>query len=309
MRLRRWIAALACAATLLPRSRAEAETRPPPPRHRIVYTNLTAGRINPLGLVNEFNIGYRLRLLEPSHVLFGDTHLSLMASSYISPSDVELGALLLVKPLAILWLSAKVAYYGLFGTFGNLQSFPSPRSEHSDTDMDRRDEADLDYTTNGLVASFGARLQGKLGPVAARSTLMMYYADLNLAPGDRVYYHTTLDILMPDRGWALSNELDVIYATPIGLLLGLRYTVVHALYSERHFAPGEPTDNPNTPMHRLGPAFVYTILDRPSKGFHSLTAFVLAEWYLAHRYRTGADVSAGIPRVVIGASFQGDLWP
>jgi hypothetical protein len=40
---------------------------------------------------------------------------------------------------------------------------------------------------------------------------------------------------------------------------------------------------------------------------NSLTLLLLVNWYLAHRWRTGQDVSAAIPYVLLGLSFHHDL--
>lgn len=284
--------------------------RAPTPRHRLVYQNLTAGRINPLGLANDYSIGYRLKLFDRPGALFQDTHLSLLASTFVTPADGEIGPMLVLQPLAVLRLWAKVAYYGTFGTFGILQSFQSPTADSSDTMLDQRKDQGLDYSPSGVTVTLGARLQAKVWRVALRNTLFAHYADLTLEPQDRVFYHSQLDVLFPDGGWVLRNELDLICFTGWGgLLLGARYTVIHALYPESVFFPGEPTDNPNSPIHRVGPMAVYTFFDRPGARFNTPSLILILQWHAKHRYRTGADVSAALPQIIVGFAFSGDLAP
>ena len=38
-----------------------------------------------------------------------------------------------------------------------------------------------------------------------------------------------------------------------------------------------------------------------------MTVFGVAAWYLEHRFRTGADVNAGVPYLLGGVSFQADF--
>ena len=38
------------------------------------------------------------------------------------------------------------------------------------------------------------------------------------------------------------------------------------------------------------------------------TLYLLAQWWVKHRYRTGQEVSQGLPMIVLGFSFTGDLW-
>jgi hypothetical protein len=35
---------------------------------------------------------------------------------------------------------------------------------------------------------------------------------------------------------------------------------------------------------------------------------LLAQWWLSHRYRTGRDVSQGVPLLGIAFQFNGELW-
>ena len=65
---------------------------------------------------------------------------------------------------------------------------------------------------------------------------------------------------MPDGGWSLTNDLDVLALFMNGLKLGARYTVTQAFYKARHFQSGEPITQPNGPTHRIGPALLYTCL-------------------------------------------------
>jgi hypothetical protein len=94
-----------------------------------------------------------------------------------------------------------------------------------------------------------------------------------------------------------------------GLRLVARHSLSHAFYRRRDFLPGEPVSQPNGPTSRLGPAVTYTFFDRPGARFNRPTVFLLSQWWLRHRFRTGDQSSAGIPYLAIGFSFEGDLVP
>lgn len=295
------------AAMVLVTPRAAGAEEEAPPRHRLVYSNLLAGRYNPLGLVEKFNIGYRLKLWDRPGVLFKDTYLALLASGTLSPAFGLAGARLEVKPLAVLSLWAEYQYFGTFGTFGILQSFPSPSAEHSDTRLDQNDELDRDYSAGGHELTLGGRAQAKLWKIAVRDTLNIFYNDIDLRDGDTVYYHQTHDALVPNKGWTLMNEADLIFLFDFGLVLGVRYTLIHALYSDDHYGPGEPPSNRNTPTHRVGPLAAYTFFKDPGAAWDAPSLILMIQWWAKHRYRTGADSHGGIPLMVLALHFKGDL--
>ena len=47
--------------------------------------------------------------------------------------------------------------------------------------------------------------------------------------------------------------------------------------------------------------------DEPGEAFNKPTILLLVNWYLDHRWRTGADVSQAFPYIVLGFAFSGDL--
>lgn len=279
------------------------------PKHRLVYKNLLAARYNPLGLVNENAIGWAMRLYDRRGTLWEPAYLGLKLHTYVSPAYGRVGPQLEFSPLAILNLSATYDFTGYYGTFNQMQSFGTPAVDYSDTQLEANDEAGASYATYGSMITLSALLQAKAGPIAVRDNVKGYYNDFKLRDGGKVYYDQMLDIMVPDRGWALSNDLDVLYLFDNGLKLGARYTVTHAFYKDRHFQEGEPVTQPNGPTHRIGPAILYTFYDKPQRRFNKPTLIVLSQWWARHRYRTGADVSPAVPYLVIGFLFEGDLLP
>lgn len=283
------------------------------PRHRIIYSNLSAVRYNPLGLVNEFTAGYRYQLINKRSLLFNESFVAAQLHTYVSPAYMRIGPKIDIQPLALLNLSATYDFTGYLGTFGLMQSFQSPTDDWSDTELERRDDsgdpAQDNYTTTGHFVTLSALLQAKVGRVAVRDNLKAYWSSYDLRAGDTVSYDQTLDITIPNRGWAMTNDLDLLYLFDFGLTLGARYTLTQAFYQPRHFQAAEPISRPNGPTHRVGPAMLYTFFDRPHQRFNKPTLIVLMQWWAAHRYRTGEDVSVGIPYFVLGFRFEGDIYP
>lgn len=309
-------ARLAAEEAATPAPAPEIVARPklaPRPRHRLIYSNLTALRYNPLGLVNEFTAGYRYQLVDKDSVLFNESFLAAQVHTYLTPAYARIGPKIDIQPLALLNLSATYDYTGYFGSFGLNQSFKSPTDVWSDTELDRRDDsgdpAVDNYANTGHFVTLAALLQAKVKNIAIRDNLKFYWADYELRAGDTVSYDQTLDITIPNKGWAMTNDLDVLYLFDFGLTLGARYTLTEAFYQARHFQPAEPISRPNGPTHRVGPALLYTFFNRPHQRFNKPTLIVLTQWWAAHRFRTGQDVSAAVPYLVVGFRFEGDLLP
>jgi len=286
----------------------------PRPRHRIIYNNLTAVRYNPLGLVNEFTGGYRYQLVEKKDsVLFGESFVAAQVHTFITPAYGRIGPKIDIQPLALLNLSATYDFTGYFGTFGLDQSFKSPTDDWSDSELDRRKDSNdptlRNYKHIGHFVTLAALLQAKVKNIAIRNNLKFYYSDYDLRAGDTVAYDQTLDIPLPNRGWAMTNELDLLYLFDFGLTVGARYTLTEAFYQARHFQPAEPLSHPNGPTHRVGPALLYTFFNRPHQRFNKPTLILLTQWWAAHRFRTGQDVSTAVPYLVVGFRFEGDILP
>lgn len=294
-------------------------------RHRFVYTNLTAVRYNPLGLLNELTIGYRLQLIDKNTTLFKESFLKLNFHGYVTPAFGRVGPSIQFQPLAILNLTATYDGIGYFGSFDLAQGFPSPRSDYSDTAIEQRGQDGLNTATRGRLVTLSALLQAKVGRVAVRDNAKGYYLDLDLRTDpttgrqDTVSYSQTLDILMPNAGWAMTNDADLLYLFDWGLTLGARYTLTKAFFRDSDFLPGESTDDPIGLTHRVGPAVLYTPKkwaakaaerhNHSRKRWRKPTAILLLQWWAKNPNRSGSDVSAGVPYLVLGFRFQGDLTP
>ncbi|MGB1275091.1 MAG: hypothetical protein ACPG77_05020 [Nannocystaceae bacterium] len=274
-------------------------------RHKIVYNNLTAIRINPLGVFNGFSLGYKYNLFnKPDSTLLRNSHLGINFTPNLSPALVGLGGSVVFEPLAVLRLTARYSYVQYFGSFQYFQSFESPESDYSDARLDAGKEAGENYTTGGHNLYLSTLLQGKVGPVVVRNELLFAYVNYSFNNAtDTTWYDIQYDILQPKVGWTLRNESDILYLSKFGLTAGLRHTLTHVLGY-----PGFEGINPNGPTSRLGPLLAYTFYDRPEKKFNKPTLLLIAQWWLQHRYRAGQAHSQALPQIVLGFSFSGELW-
>ena len=270
------------------------------------YSNLLVGRINPLGAKNDFKLHVRRSLFDIDHILFQDTYVGTTLISSLKPTAVFLGLGAELQPLAILRLSATVEWVRHLTTFDNVLSFPTVDAEHSDSSNDGLGAAGRNYATRAVYVSLAALLQAKVGHIVVRNDLKATCISIDLAPGDSVYYEIEWDLLAQDRSWVLFNTTDVLYLADFGLIAGVRYTLSHAFYDGRAYAPGEKHENPNSPTHRLGPLVGYSFTTR-WEGFQKPTLLPIANWWLEHRYRTGQDVHQAVPYIVIAFAFTGDL--
>jgi hypothetical protein len=294
-------------------AQAQALANRAPPDHRVVHRSMIALRGNPSGLTYDGRLGYRLRLHENEGLALRDNFVGGGAALALTPAYVRIGPYVEVAPASFITLWSSLQYSRYFGGFGILQSFPSPRSNFSDDELERLDELPDDdplanYSTSGLELTLGLDLQAKVGSVAVRSQSKLIRADLDLRDGDQVFYEQTTDVLMPDAGFSLVSDLDVAYLGFMAgrLVVAARYTASVPFYDSSAYLPGEPDDSDNA-SHRLGPIVAYTFHSRDGAAFNMPTLLLVAQWWLDHRYRAGAESSQGLPMVAIAFRFHGDL--
>jgi hypothetical protein len=269
------------------------------------YQNAIIARINPLGLINQFQIGFRYNLTDSESLLRKGTYLYAAFAPQVSPAFARAGWLLEAQPLSILRLSALYETAYNFGTFDTIQSFPSPLAEHSDRLMDEQ-SAEASYATGGHVMTLSALLQLKGGPIAARANYRAIWQTLNLRGDDTVFYDLQMDILAPNGGWLHTVDTDLLYVTGGPITAGLRHTVVSAAYPDSSFITGETREGIGSPTHRAGPIFIYRFNEREHTRFNQPTLFVIANWWLEHRYRTGQEISQALPYAIVGFAFNGN---
>ena len=272
-----------------------------PPLHRFVHRNTVAIRVNPLGLIYEGRFAYRQRLYESQSTALRDNFLGIGIAPGASPAFARIGVLVEVQPATMLGFWAVYEYVQYFGTFNLLASYPSAAANFSDTAIRNRTPPPM--ATGGTMLTVGANLNLKVGPIVLRSQARLFAPDFKLRPGDTVFYDQFSDLLLANGRFTVTNDLDLLFQTKFGLLAGLRYNVGVPLYG----AENAPLEDNST--HRLGPFLAYRFFDRDGARLNQPTIAVVINWYLKHRWRTGADSSAALPYMALAFNVVGDLIP
>ncbi|MEZ4450110.1 MAG: hypothetical protein R3B09_11590 [Nannocystaceae bacterium] len=281
-----------------------------PPRHRIAYTNATFVRYNPLGLENRLKIVYQRRLWGRTGKLFDGAYVGVGPKLDISPSNFRAGGVFELVPLAILQLRA--AYY-LLGYFGSQKykahPFTSPTDEYGPDELKIRADQDLAINVFGGQLEANALFQVKFGPIALRDEVTYFHNTFTLpAPAD-VFYDLRTDLLVPAKGGYLGNDADLLYVNDkLRLAVGARGTYYHVFYPASVFEDGDVEVKGQNDHARVGPLVTYRFKDRPERRFVRPTLFFAAQWWVKHRYRASQQIHQGIPLLVLGFSFSGDLW-
>ena len=289
------------------------------PVNRLVYRSTNVLRYNPLGLITDNHVSFRHELYRHDNIVLKDNFVGFGFAPQFSPAFARLGAVAEVQPLSVLRLFANFEVVGYYGFVNLLQSFDSPHADFSDSalgDLGALPDGDpgRNFSTWGTQLTFGADLQAKVGPIAARNLARLVRGSYQLRQGDTAYYDQFYDVLAPNDGWYLNNDTDVFYVTDFGLAAGARVNTTMPFYEERHFndadrAAGLAGTNPNGPTLRAGPMVTYTFFDEEGAIWNKPTIIFTTQWWLSHRYRTGADVPQAIPYTVIAFQFTGDLIP
>ena len=274
--------------------------------HRVSYDNLTVLRYNPQGLQDDFKVQYRYRLYgeEPS-LLFRDCEILAGSTVYLTPAFVRTGARVGFRPLAILYLEARMDWMASFGLLGHVVGFPSPLSDASDAAVKERSEDEAIQTT-GWLTTLTAELRGKVGPIVLRSKGAMIHANMDLNAGDSVWYEGVNDVLMPSDGWMLHLDNDLLWMDGGPWVFGVRHTMDYVFYPDTSGldddALGEKNQN-----HRLGVLAAYRFFDDPGAAFNRPTLALIVNWHLKHPYRTGDEVHQALPYALVAFAFQGEL--
>lgn len=280
-----------------------------PPLQRLVHKNTFAVRVNPLGLLYDGRFSYRLRLYESEAKALRDNFVGAGLAPTASPAFVRVGPFVEFSPLSVLGFWAALQFVQYFGTFNLLQGFAGAQSDFSDTAIAANGAA-LKQATSGWELTLGASFQVKISSVVLRSQARLVRAEMRLREGARVYYDQFYDVAAPNGGFFLTNDLDVLWqGLENKLIAGARYTFTAPFYEARHFDPNAPSTTTNNAMHRVGPFLGYTFKSEDGAAFNTPTIFLLVQWWLQHRFRTGADVSQALPLLGVGFQMTGDLLP
>lgn len=293
-----------CAAVAAPLSATGFVDLSVPPKHRILYRSLTAAQYNPLGLQSDLYLGYRRRLMDSESLVLRDTFVGGMMIYRLNPAYARIGAGVEVQPILPLTLRALYEHRVYFGSVGMMQSFASPHDEHHEDELERRADQGHNSPGNGAQVTLQAVLRAKVGPVALVNEFNMVYFQMDVPPGQQVFYVNLFDTLAPTKGWMMVNNANLLWLASARLLLGVRYTVVHALYSDQLLGA---RPNLNTPNHRVGPMACYVLPWSWSRFKNPMLALII-NWWIDNRYRSGQQVHQAVPYGALAFQVQGDLW-
>jgi hypothetical protein len=280
-------------------SEDEDDSYTPPPKDRLYFSNATFARVNPLGLINNYKVGWRHRLSTKDSVLFQDTYTFVGASSLVTPAYARLGLYGEAQVLAILRFFVDVSGTGYFSTFDQLLTWDDPSTAmYSDQSIAARgDEA---FPELGWVFTTGATLRAAAGPIAIRSTFTLTRYDMAFEEDGLYFYDQFWDRLAPDGGFMGLNDADLLYVNR-KLRLGVRHT-----WSDTFDGRDDGSDSALA-HHRVGPLFAWQFKNKdPGARFNQPTMFVLAQWWAQHPYRKGQEQPQGLPLIAIGFAFNGD---
>jgi len=295
-----------------PHEPSSAAARPAAPEqpyvHRgFTYRSLTAVRYNPLGLSTFLRLGYQVPLLGPQeNVLLQRTYAALHAITWLTPAYARGGVRFDIQPLAIFSLVASYELVGYFGSFDALQSFDSINEDFSDDGLKARTAQS--YPTTGGCLTLEPNLQARIGPLTVVSTTDFVYNHMRLRGQDPLFFDLFYDMLLPNEGWLVSNETQLIYGPATGFAAGLRYGIYHAFLPDSAVTGNEARAREITPIQFLGPLFLYNFFEENSaKAFNAPLVFASIGWWLHHPYRTGQETPRAVPYVTLGFTFKGDL--
>jgi hypothetical protein len=282
---------------------------PPLPKERVDFANFTVLRLNPLGVQDAFDIGYRRRLYTSEEPLWRTGQVGASFAPTLTPAFVKLGIAGEIEPIAILRLQAKLEWIQYFGVADHLQSFQTVHEDYSDTAIKRGGDEGKNYAPSGLQAMLAAEFKIRFGPVVLRSRFQAFYSEMRLRYGDTVWYDPFYDLLTPATGWSIINDSDLLsFLLEDRLVVGIRHTLLDAFYPSDAYGPSGPQALDGYPTQRIGPLVAWHIYDHPGEALSRVTLLVLAQWHLSHPTRAGQDVNQAIPYVAIGCNLTGDLW-
>jgi len=292
---------------------------------RLMLSDLTLARYNPVGLETRARFGLQKKLYPSTSPATENNFVFIGLSPKLNPASAHIAAAVEIQPASIFNLRLAAGIQQYFGSFGYLQSFKTAASNYSDRRLAfNKDNPNASTEPQAALighVSIHPMLQLKFGKIAVRALLQLDYWELDVRPLDVVAYEPTVDTLLPDGGWTLQTDTDVLYVTGTGLVAGLRHTWVHPFYEDRHFenaAEHERVANDNA-HQRIGFFGAYTLRDDGPSTFNKPTIVLIVSWYLFHKYRAGeptilppdhmsADYkSRVIPYVLLGFAFESDF--
>jgi hypothetical protein len=318
-------------APLVPEPVAETTAEPVaapskfPSGMRLMLSDLTILRLNPTGLETRARVGLQKKLYPSDKKVTENNFWFVGAFPKLNPASAHIGLGGELQPASIFNVRVFGEVSKYFGTFGYLQSFGSANANYSDQTLaDNKDNptpATEPESATSMRLSVQPMLQLKFGKIALRSLAMFDY--WNFKTRAATAYEPTLDTLLPDNGWTVSTDTDLLYVTDKGLAAGLRHSWVKPMYASKHFsdAADEAAYDGQNAHQRLGFFGAYTLKDKGPSTFNKPTIILIVSMYLSHKYRAGepgtldpghdADDyrTRAFPYVVAGFAFESDFLP
>ncbi len=145
---------------------------PPPSGWRLMLSDLTILRLNPIGLETRGRFGLQKRLYYKEKTTKTNFTACSSARSQLNPAEARTWALgggsTRLDDHQLLRVFGEVQQF--FGTFGHLQSFASADANYSDERIkDLRDDPVRDPQATQMRASIQPMLMAKVGPIALRA--------------------------------------------------------------------------------------------------------------------------------------------
>lgn len=271
-----------------------------PDRHMLVFNNLSAGRGNPIGLASFVFFGYRYHLFNSESILLKPAFVEFGPQFTLTPDFLEGGLELTVKPLAILTFEARYMLAAHSPLLTDFQSFKTPHADYSPRRRIQRGMGDEGYRTYGGFLRLKTIFEMQLGAFAISNEFEIHRMDVALREGDQYFYSSRWDTVFPNHGWGFANFLNLIVFTKSKFLIGLRYEVTKPFIKNHWFD--------NFELHqRLGLLWGYPLIKRQRGWLREVLGLGSVQWWLAHPYRTGREVSQLVPYVIMGISMNGGI--
>jgi hypothetical protein len=318
-------------APLVPEAVAETTAEPAaapskfPSGMRLMLSDLTILRLNPTGLETRARVGLQKKLYPSDKKVTENNFWFVGAFPKLNPASAHIGLGGELQPASIFNVRVFGEVSKYFGTFGYLQSFGSANANYSDQTLaDNKDNptpATEPESATSMRVSVQPMLQLKFGKIALRSLAMFDY--WNFKARAATAYEPTLDTLLPDNGWTVSTDTDLLYVTDTGLAAGLRHSWVKPMYASKHFtdATDEAAYDGQNGHQRLDFFGAYTLKDKGPSTFNKPTIILIVSMYLKHKYRAGepgtldpghdADDyrTRAFPYLLAGFAFESDFLP
>ncbi|HEY5950862.1 MAG TPA: hypothetical protein VIV40_35460 [Kofleriaceae bacterium] len=290
---------------------------------RLMASSLSILRLNPTGLETRARVGLQKKLYPSDKPITENNFFFAGVFPKLNPASAQIGIGGELQPASIFNVRSFVEVQKYFGTVGYLQSFGSANANYSDATLannkDNPTPATEPEAATGMRFSVQPMLQLKFGKIALRALAMFDY--WNFSARGATAYEPTVDTLLPDAGWTVSTDTDLLYVTGTGLAAGLRHSWVKPMYSTKHFvdAADEAAYDGENAHQRLGLFAAYTLHDTGPSTFNKPTVILIVSWYLQHKYRAGEpDVldpghtaddyrSRALPYFLAGFAFESDF--